>query len=113
MFLPVLRWRQWQLCSTIRNGNLPDQNSKDGHWRALARISVFLRTASLTARQSSILIAFLRSWRWLRRTGEYGIHSLRRIKAALIDKATSNLRAIQILPGHSNIEIAPAERTEI
>jgi integrase len=57
---------------------------------------------------------------------EYGTHSLRRTKASLICKATGNLRAIQILLGHSNIEntvrylgvdvddaIAVAERTEI
>lgn len=35
---------------------------------------------------------------------EYGTHSLRRTKAALIYKATGNLRAIQILLGHTNIE---------
>lgn len=34
----------------------------------------------------------------------YGTHSLRRTKAALIYKATGNLRAIQILLGHTNIE---------
>jgi integrase len=57
---------------------------------------------------------------------EYGTHSLRRTKASLIYKATGNLRAIQILLGHSNIEntvrylgvdvddaLALAERTEI
>jgi integrase len=38
------------------------------------------------------------------RPGEYGTHSLRRTKAALIDKATGNLRAIQILLGHTKIE---------
>jgi len=35
---------------------------------------------------------------------EYGTHSMRRTKAALICKATGNLRAIQILLGHTNIE---------
>lgn len=35
---------------------------------------------------------------------EYGIHSLRRTKASLIYKATGNLRAVQILLGHTNIE---------
>ena len=35
---------------------------------------------------------------------EYGTHSLRRTKASLIYKATGNLRAIQILLGHSKIE---------
>jgi site-specific recombinase XerC len=57
---------------------------------------------------------------------ECGTHSMRRSKASLIYKATGNLRAIQILLGHSNIEntirelgvdiddaIALAERTEI
>lgn len=35
---------------------------------------------------------------------EYGTHSIRRTKAALIYKATGNLRAVQILLGHTNIE---------
>ncbi|MFD1788073.1 tyrosine-type recombinase/integrase [Sphingomonas floccifaciens] len=61
----------------------------------------------------------------LRRT-EYGTHSLRRTKAAMIYKATGNLRAIQILLGHTKIEntvrylgvdiedaLTIAERTEI
>jgi len=34
----------------------------------------------------------------------YGTHSLRRTKAAMIYKATGNLRAIQILLGHTKIE---------
>lgn len=58
--------------------------------------------------------------------GDYGTHSMRRTKAALIYKATGNLRAVQILLGHSSIEntvrylgvdiddaITLAERTEI
>ena len=35
---------------------------------------------------------------------EYGTHSMRRTKESLIYKATGNLRAVQILLGHSNIE---------
>jgi integrase len=35
---------------------------------------------------------------------QYGTHSLRRTKASIIYKATGNLRAIQILLGHSKIE---------
>ena len=38
------------------------------------------------------------------RTEEYGTHSLRRTKASIIYKATGNIRAIQILLGHSKIE---------
>lgn len=45
---------------------------------------------------------------WVRGIGlrkeEYGAHSLRRTKAALIYKQTGNLRAVQILLGHSKIE---------
>ncbi len=57
---------------------------------------------------------------------EYGTHSMRRTKASLFYKATGNLRAVQILLGHTNIEntvrylgvdiddaITLAERTEI
>lgn len=38
------------------------------------------------------------------RREDYGTHSLRRTKAAIIYKATGNLRAIQILLGHTKIE---------
>lgn len=45
---------------------------------------------------------------WLEAIGlrpeEYGTHSLRRTKASIIYKATGNLRAIQILLGHTKIE---------
>jgi site-specific recombinase XerC len=34
----------------------------------------------------------------------YGTHSLRRIKATLIYKKTGNLRAVQLLLGHTKIE---------
>jgi len=57
---------------------------------------------------------------------DYGTHSLRRTKASMIYKATGNLRAIQILLGHTKIEntvrylgvdiedaLVLAERTEI
>ena len=60
------------------------------------------------------------------RRAEYGTHSLRRTKAAMIYRATGNLRAIQILLGHTKIEntvrylgvdiedaLLLAERTEI
>ena len=60
------------------------------------------------------------------RREDHGTHSLRRTKAAIIYKATGNLRAIQILLGHTKIEntvrylgfdiedaLELAERTEI
>lgn len=60
------------------------------------------------------------------RCAEHGTHSLRRTKAAMIYRATGNIRAIQILLGHTKIEntvrylgvdiedaLLLAERTEI
>ena len=60
------------------------------------------------------------------RRAEYGAHSLRRTKAAMIYRATGNIRAIQIFLGHTKIEntvrclgvdiedaLLLAERTEI
>lgn len=57
---------------------------------------------------------------------EYGTHSLRRTNASTIYRATGNLRAVQILLGHSKIEntvrylgidvedaLALAENTEV
>ena len=35
---------------------------------------------------------------------DYGTHSMRRTKATLIDKRTKNLRAVQLLLGHSKLE---------
>ena len=46
--------------------------------------------------------------RWISSIGldphKYGTHSLRRTKAALIYKKTGNLRAVQLLPGHTKLE---------
>jgi site-specific recombinase XerC len=42
---------------------------------------------------------------WIGLFGEdYGTHSLRRTKASIIYKQTGNLRAVQILLGHTKIE---------
>ena len=38
------------------------------------------------------------------RREEFGTHSLRRTRASIIYKATGNLRAVQILLGHTKIE---------
>jgi site-specific recombinase XerC len=38
------------------------------------------------------------------RREDYGTHSLRRTKVSIIYKATGNLRAVQILLGHTKIE---------
>ena len=37
-------------------------------------------------------------------TAAYGTHSLRRTKATLIYRRTKNLRAVQLLLGHTNLD---------
>lgn len=62
------------------------------------------RTADhLSTRQYARLVDEWVSGIGLRRE-EYGTHSLRRTKASIIYKATGNLRAVQILLGHTKIE---------
>ena len=61
------------------------------------------RLAHLSTRQYSRLVEEWVSGIGLRKE-DYGTHSLRRTKAALIYKQTGNLRAVQILLGHSKIE---------
>lgn len=45
---------------------------------------------------------------WVREAGldwtSYGTHSIRRTKASLIYQRTKNLRAVQLLLGHSRLE---------
>lgn len=59
----------------------------------------------LTTRQYARIVK-----RWISSIGlditSYGTHSMRRTKASLIFKKTKNLRAIQILLGHSKLESA-------
>lgn len=82
-------------------------------------------TGQLSTRQYARLVDEWVTAVGLRRA-EYGTHSMRRTKAAMIYKATGNLRAIQMLLGHSKIEntvrylgvdiedaLLLAERTEI
>lgn len=38
------------------------------------------------------------------RREDYGTHSMRRTKAAMVHRTTGDLRAVQILLGHSKIE---------
>lgn len=79
----------------------------------------------LSTRQYALLVDEWVTGVGLRRD-EYGTHSLRRTKTAMIYRATGNIRAIQILLGHTKIEntvrhlgvdiedaLISAERTEI
>jgi integrase len=62
-----------------------------------------LTTLATSATQYARLVG-----EWVKSAGlrreDYGTHSLRRTKAALIYKQTGNLRAVQILLGHTKIE---------
>jgi integrase len=61
------------------------------------------RSLHISTRQYARLVQ-----RWVSKIGlnpvNYGTHSLRRTKASLIYKRTKNLRAVQILLGHSKLE---------
>lgn len=83
------------------------------------------RTRHVSTRQYARLVDEWVTAIGLRRE-EYGTHSMRRTKASMIYRATGNLRAVQILLGHSKIEntvrylgvdiedaLLLAERTEI
>ncbi|MER9420044.1 tyrosine-type recombinase/integrase [Mesorhizobium sp. M0306] len=61
------------------------------------------RSVPMSTRQYARLVDEWVSAIGLRRE-EYGTHSLRRTKASIIYKATGNLRAVQILLGHTKIE---------
>ena len=60
-------------------------------------------TSHITTRQYARLVK-----NWVKMIGLdpaiYGTHSMRRTKATLIYKRTKNLRAVQLLLGHTNIE---------
>ncbi len=61
------------------------------------------RQGSMTTRQYACLLGS-----WLRAVGldplAYGTHSLRRTRASMIYRRTGNLRAAQLLLGHTKIE---------
>ena len=62
-----------------------------------------IRNSHLTTRQYARLVS-----QWISSIGldasMYGTHSLRRTKATLIYRRTGNLRAVQLLLGHTKIE---------
>jgi integrase len=63
-------------------------------------------TRGLTTRQYARLVQ-----EWVASIGldpaKFGTHSLRRTKAVLIYRRTGNLRAVQLLLGHSKIDYVP------
>ncbi|MDH4746220.1 tyrosine-type recombinase/integrase [Sphingomonas sp. CBMAI 2297] len=116
---------QFELTADVRASLLAWLERRGGTVHDYAFPSRVDHTGHLSARQYARLVD-----EWVEAVGlrraEYGTHSLRRTKASMIYKATGNLRAIQILLGHTKIEntvrylgvdiedaLTLAERTEI
>ena len=116
---------QFELTADVRASLLAWLDRRGGTVGDYAFPSRVDHTGHLSTRQYARLVDEWVTAIGLRRA-EYGTHSLRRTKAAMIYKATGNLRAIQILLGHTKIEntvrylgvdiedaLSLAERTEI
>lgn len=116
---------QFELTADVRASLLAWLERRGGSVDDYAFPSRIDRSDHLSTRQYARLVDEWVTAIGLRRA-EYGTHSLRRTKAAMIYRATGNIRAIQILLGHTKIENAVrylgvdiedalllAERTEI
>ena len=79
---------------------LPNLHSTGSRYLFPSRLHESLH---ISTRQYARLVHY-----WVRSIGldanMYGTHSMRRTKAALIYRKTGNLRAVQILPGHTKLE---------
>lgn len=116
---------QFELTADVRASTLAWLERRGGTVDDYVFPSRVDRTGHLSTRQYARLVDEWVTAIGLRRA-EYGTHSLRRTKAAMIYRATGNIRAIQILLGHTKIEntvrylgvdiedaLILAERTEI
>lgn len=116
---------QFELTADVRASLLAWLERRGGAVDDYAFPSRVDRMGHLSTRQHARLVDEWVTAVGLRRA-EYGTHSLRRTKAAMIYRATGNIRAIQILLGHTKIEntvrylgvdiedaLILAERTEI
>ena len=94
---------QFELMTEARNSLTTRLARRGGSLRDFVFPSRVDYMGQLSTRQYARLVD-----EWVSTVGldkrEYGTHSMRRTKASLIYKATGDLRAIQILLGHTNIE---------
>ena len=94
---------QFELLDSARGSILAWLECRGGGLEDFVFPSRFDHTRHLSTRQYARLVG-----EWVKNAGlrreDYGTHSLRRTKAALIYKQTGNLRAVQILLGHTKIE---------
>ena len=94
---------QFELTSDVRASLLAWLERRGGSLDEHAFPSRIDRTHHMSTRQYARLVDEWVTAIGLRRA-EYETHSLRRTKASMIYKATGNLRAVQILLGHTKIE---------
>ena len=94
---------QFELLEPARTSILAWLECRGGSLEDFAFPSRTDLTAHISTRQYARLVAEWVTGIGLRRE-DYGTHSLRRTKAAIIYKQTGNLRAVQILLGHTKIE---------
>ena len=94
---------QFELSTDARGSLLAWLDRRGGTVEDYAFPSRIDRSDHISTRQYARLVD-----EWITGIGlrpqEYGTHSLRRTKASIIYKATGNLRAVQILLGHTKIE---------
>ena len=116
---------QFELTSDVRGSLASWLNRRGGTAHDFVFPSRLDRCRPMSTRQYARLVDEWVTAIGLRRE-DYGTHSMRRTKAAMIYRATGNLRAVQILLGHTKIEntvrylgvdiedaLILAERTEI
>lgn len=94
---------QFELTSDVRASLVAWLERRGGSLEEHAFPSRIDRMHHMSTRQYARLVDEWVTAIGLRRA-EYGTHSLRRTKASMIYKATGNLRAVQILLGHTKIE---------
>src|SRR5688572_26721146 len=94
---------QFELLEPARTSILAWLERRGGALDDYAFPSRIDRADHLSTRQYARLVDEWVTGIGLRRE-DYGTHSLRRTKAAIIYRATGNLRAVQILLGHAKIE---------
>ena len=94
---------QFELTADVRASLLAWLERRGGSIDDFAFPSRVDCTGHLSTRQYARLVDEWITAIGLRRA-DYGTHSLRRTKTSMIYKATGNLRAIQILLGHTKIE---------
>ena len=94
---------QFELSADARGSLLAWLDRRGGSLDDYAFPSRLDHSAHLSTRQYARLVDEWVTGIGLRRE-EFGTHSLRRTKASIIYKATGNLRAVQILLGHTKIE---------